>query len=703
MAITNAQQYQQLVNKPANGKRPGYRGDAAYRSDSEQSTSIGQGNVGSTASFGGGQASDGSEGAGAINTSQYTTDTQDKNNAAAIAKGKAEKAAADKKAAEAKAKEEKKQEKKEAKAKAKKDKKTKRMQKAAFDRFQRLEKYVDPFGDETTFAGMSGEEAAKLAGYKGNLKSGFEYDKDFFRDPKTGKIKDELTEMVNINLEKRINPKTGRLETVPTKDIFGRDKKPKFVEQFRSDINVGDPKNYRAAIPGYDFSPSKTVSAVRNNFDGGLGTLTSTGGVRPNDYPIQPKTGTSLDMLSNFVRPEDGLQAFNTLEEARNVQDLAGRFQGGDESAYEEFEDYITRNKIPTTGGGGGNQQQTDPCLGPNPPAYCAVNNDPTDPTPKRNLGGLAPRFAGSIFDFTGLADGGRAGAMDGGRMMNDDDPTGGIMDLESGRQMYFLGKLVKKASRAVKKITKSKIGKAALLGAVGYGLGGGTFFGKMLPGVTRGGQGFGGFGGLSSIFGNVGDMLGGASLGDKFAKFGGSKFMKYAGVPTALALLMGQKEDDKFNIDDYYEKNKLNIADIRNNPYNYLSAANQGSRYNVADGGIMRNGYAEGSEEPVAKKTMPLLDMDGQEMDLREEGGFVPLGRMERADDVPARLSKNEFVFTADAVRNAGEGDVDKGAEVMYNMMKNLESGGDVSEESQGLEGAREMFQTSQRLEEVI
>ena len=59
----------------------------------------------------------------------------------------------------------------------------------------------------------------------------------------------------------------------------------------------------------------------------------------------------------------------------------------------------------------------------------------------------------------------------------------------------------------------------------------------------------------------------------------------------------------------------------------------------------------------------------------------------------------KNEFVFTADAVRNAGEGDIDKGAEVMYNMMKNLEAGGEVSEESQGLEGARKMFQTSQRL----
>ena len=97
------------------------------------------------------------------------------------------------------------------------------------------------------------------------------------------------------------------------------------------------------------------------------------------------------------------------------------------------------------------------------------------------------------------------------------------------------------------------------------------------------------------------------------------------------------------------------------------------------------------------------LMDLGGMEKDYRNEGGFVPIGGQERADDVPARLSKNEFVFTADAVRNAGEGDIDKGAEVMYNMMKNLEAGGEVSEESQGLEGARKMFQTSQRLEEVL
>ena len=107
--------------------------------------------------------------------------------------------------------------------------------------------------------------------------------------------------------------------------------------------------------------------------------------------------------------------------------------------------------------------------------------------------------------------------------------------------------------------------------------------------------------------------------------------------------------------------------------------------------------------KEPVAKKVMPLIDMGGKEKDYRETGGFVDMGRMEKADDVPARLSKNEFVFTADAVRNAGDGSVDKGAEVMYNMMKNLEAGGEVSEESQGLEGARKMFQTSQRLEEVL
>jgi len=280
----------------------------------------------------------------------------------------------------------------------------------------------------------------------------------------------------------------------------------------------------------------------------------------------------------------------------------------------------------------------------------------------------------------------------------------GGIMNVENlDREAFLLGgiaKGLKKAVRGVKKIAKSKIGKAALIGALGYGLGGGTFFGKMLPGVTRGGQGFGGFGGLSSIFGNVGDIIGGTGLGDKFAKFAGNKIGMGILGASVLPLIFGKKQDDdKFDIDAYYAANRLNL----NAPLNrrILGTDFYGGQ-TAADGG--RIGYQEGGDaEPVAKKTMPLLDMDGKEKDYRETGGFVDMGRMERADDVPARLSKNEFVFTADAVRNAGEGDIDKGAEVMYNMMKNLEAGGEVSEESQGLEGARKMFQTSQRLGEVL
>jgi hypothetical protein len=82
------------------------------------------------------------------------------------------------------------------------------------------------------------------------------------------------------------------------------------------------------------------------------------------------------------------------------------------------------------------------------------------------------------------------------------------------------------------------------------------------------------------------------------------------------------------------------------------------------------------------------IMNLGGVEKDYRQEGGFVPLGKKEKADDVPARLSKNEFVFTADAVRNAGGGNIDKGAAVMQNMMKNLEAGGKISPESQGAQG---------------
>jgi len=77
----------------------------------------------------------------------------------------------------------------------------------------------------------------------------------------------------------------------------------------------------------------------------------------------------------------------------------------------------------------------------------------------------------------------------------------------------------------------------------------------------------------------------------------------------------------------------------------------------------------------PNKKAEGGIMDLGGMEMDYRAKGGFVPIGRKEKADDVPARLSKNEFVFTADAVRGAGKGDIKKGAKKMYQLMKQYEA----------------------------
>ena len=280
----------------------------------------------------------------------------------------------------------------------------------------------------------------------------------------------------------------------------------------------------------------------------------------------------------------------------------------------------------------------------------------------------------------------------------------GGAVIDDEPRQAYGLGSIVKKATRAVKKVVKSDIGKAAIIGAGIYGLGGGFGSGfkfTNLPGAgffTGAGasvkakaaaagltprefmMGIGGKTSAPSFLGNLG-FTGKAMLG--------------IGALSALPLLgVGVEEDEEEQPTSPYLGEGLDIAAIRANPRKF-----QGQAYRL----MAEGGDTEDAKEPVAKKVMPLIDMDGQEKDYRETGGFVDMGRMEKADDVPARLSKNEFVFTADAVRNAGDGSVDKGAEVMYNMMKNLEAGGEVSEESQGLEGARQMFKTSQRLEEVL
>jgi len=344
---------------------------------------------------------------------------------------------------------------------------------------------------------------------------------------------------------------------------------------------------------------------------------------------------------------------------------------------------------------------------------------------PSTNLPGSgAPQAGDVVYDPTGMPNifAPRNGYADGGMS----EYEGGIMDLESGRQQYFLGKLVKKAKKTIGKIYKSPLGKAALLGLgaqglmSGKGLGIKDFLTRSFLGKETSGMGNRSGGILEFIKNNK--ALTGIAAGSLAA-----------GLMTPKQSTYDAEEEDEFYLDRYRADPEKYLATrflAEGGRIGYSSGSEDLSKNKVYQKWVQRyeanpdsplvtmhekadtfknfyernkNSQAEGSKEPVAKETMPLLDMDGEEMDLRAEGGFVPIGRMEKADDVPARLSKNEFVFTADAVRNAGEGNVDKGAEVMYNMMKNLEAGGEVSEESQGLEGAKKMFQTSQRLEEVL
>jgi len=328
----------------------------------------------------------------------------------------------------------------------------------------------------------------------------------------------------------------------------------------------------------------------------------------------------------------------------------------------------------------------------------------------------------------------------------------GGIMTLDEPRQGYFLGKIVKKAKRAVKKITKSPIGKLALA----YGITGGL-------GALGAGKGLG----LAqfaprAVLSNLGAAFtAGSPLSKSFLK---PLFFDKAGAfslgrtaltglgATALAapFFMGGDEEE-VEEETPFTETPSSIANIVEQARNqdpslrFLPKPKFVDNFYAADGGLatMRENFDEGKmalgegfkskelndmaldmfgknlrllsrdelellrDEYNIKKGMTeveakdggIMDLGGMEKDYRT-GGFVELGAEERADDVPARLSKNEFVFTADAVRNAGGGDIDEGARVMQNMMDNLEAGGMISEESQGMNPAQEMFDQAQMME---
>ena len=341
------------------------------------------------------------------------------------------------------------------------------------------------------------------------------------------------------------------------------------------------------------------------------------------------------------------------------------------------------------------------------------------------------------------------------------------LQGIGSLRQPYGLGKLVKKAFKGVKKIVKSPLGKAALLGGLGmYGMGAGPFGGMKgsgflkgmmgarsaagpwtMRGVTPGGGGIGKF--FKSGLGRFVNPMSGAFGKDN--KWKHALGLAGAGMIAApfiqKGLGYGPYEEVEEEVEDWTQTpssilNIRNMARAQDPSLAFLPSSNYAqSGWYGADGGraglLNGGGAGEAQMEQMLRAeymkyrnkggTMPyeqfkilvmkqaqqgqtpnqmmaaggrtgkqeggLMDMGGQEKDYRDEGGFVALGGEERADDVPARLSKNEFVFTADAVRAAGGGDIDAGSEVMQNVMDNLEQGGEVSEDSQGLQGGEEIM----------
>ena len=163
------------------------------------------------------------------------------------------------------------------------------------------------------------------------------------------------------------------------------------------------------------------------------------------------------------------------------------------------------------------------------------------------------------------------------------------------------------------------------------------------------------------------------------------------AGIPKDLTLEDAEKIYRKvFQIPENTPVDMQELLDFFNN--RKLSLDSSDVKQQAENGGLMRSNYALGdmamNQAPSMGMGMGMSSNLGSrptaqesglgglpiEADMRYTGGFMPYGEVEKADDVPARLSKNEFVFTADAVRAAGGGSVQQGAKKMYDAMKKLE-----------------------------
>ena len=254
-------------------------------------------------------------------------------------------------------------------------------------------------------------------------------------------------------------------------------------------------------------------------------------------------------------------------------------------------------------------------------------------------------------------------------KRLSESKAEGGIMNIVP-RDKFFLGKVARAVKKTVKKVTKgigdiisSDAGKLALLGLGGYGLATGSF---GLPKLAM----------PKFLSGEVGKSLAAGAVG---ALFGGAFAGKSEEEVEAITR-------DKGALKSYLTQYYTNLnPELRNQPEKVAQfVESQIAEYNQG-----RGGYAAGGDT-ASDNAMQAAGIEGlpvrqnpkgvKELDLRETGGFIPpVGIKEKEDDIPAMLSNNEFVFTADAVRGMGDGDVNKGAERMYSMMKTLEAGGRV------------------------
>ena len=311
----------------------------------------------------------------------------------------------------------------------------------------------------------------------------------------------------------------------------------------------------------------------------------------------------------------------------------------------------------------------------------------------------------------------------------------GGIMNAVPREKALFGGikKAVKKVTKGVKDIVSSDLGKAALLAAGAYYTGG----------ALGGTGGLSNFSTLGSVLkkkaagmvpeflsGKTGTALGITALGGLFggAMAGKSEEEVEAltrDVPTLKSYLtqyytnlnpelrQSPEKVEQFVNSQIAEYNqgrggyamggRMQYGDGTMSPEEYFSGKEkymkqkqmedmirEYERY-MRDQSMNRDEVAMGGKmDTASENAMQAAGIEGlpmrqnpkgvKELDLRDNGGFIPpVGIKEKEDDIPAMLSNNEFVFTADAVRGMGDGDVELGAQRMYDQMKMLEKGGRV------------------------